>query len=558
MEMSKRPSLVLACAFMLAQQGLHAQQYVAVILPRPATFAYAYGEGAGTGFQVGHGIPAGHDYYDVRALRWIDGQGPQDITPPGFNAARVEDAEGDQIVGSSSRYSGGFGPLATVWLNGGGTPVILHPPEFNTSEALGVGGGQQAGYVLFGFFCSECGRYIQEHAALWSGSAESAVRLHAPGFDTSRAQDTDGTQQVGYGFANSATLPPYQALLWHGPGSTPVNLHPGPGFDYSFATSVADGQQGGYGWGPATDDYGHALLWRGSAQSVVDLNPAGFYTSTVTAVRGGVQVGFGGRFDEYHNFALAWRGTPESVINLHALLPEGYRLGDSLANDINENGDIVGTATEDATGQTVAVLWRLSAGPIATSLSLEKAAGPPGQAVTLRATLTRAVGGGGIAGRSIAFKVDGSAVGAAITNSTGTALLAYTIPPGSAGGSRPTNASFAGDASSSACSASSSLTVVVKAGTSLSVGNVSGRRGQTVTLNAALTAGGSPVVGRTLSFRVNGASVGFAATNSSGVARLSSRIPANAATGIRSISAAFSGDASYSSATGFGTLTVSR
>jgi hypothetical protein len=301
-------------------------------------------------------------------LLWIKSASPQDITPTGYRAARIEDAEGDQFVGSASNNPGqAFSPLAYLWQNGGSTRVLLHPGSpYQLSEALGVGGGQQVGYVYYGFYCSECGRFIFEHAALWSGSSASFTLLHMAGADQTRALDTDGTQQVGYAFFNQPNTPPYHALLWHGAGSAPIDLHPGSTFTHSFATSVADGQQGGYGWGPATNDDLHALLWRGSASSVADLTPAGFYASSINAVRRGMQVGGGGRYQDNFGRALAWRGSAASVIDLHALLPAGYRLSNSVANDIDEKGNIVGLATEDATQQTVAVLWRVVIGAAGT------------------------------------------------------------------------------------------------------------------------------------------------------------------------------------------------
>jgi hypothetical protein len=450
-----------ALAFLLLATSAIAQQYQAIILPRPAPYLYAYGEGAATGRQTGWGIPDGGNYEaDIRALLWIGSQAPQDITPAGFRAARIEDAEGDQFVGSASNNPGNaFSPLAYLWQNDGSTRVLLHPGDpYQLSEALGVGGGQQVGYVYFGFYCSECGRYIFHHAALWSGSAASFTLLHMAGADETSALDTDGTQQVGYAFYNRPNTPPYHAVLWHGAGNPPVDLHPNANFSHSFATSTADGQQGGYGWGPATDDDLHALLWKGSAASVVDLNPPGFYSSSINAVRGGIQVGGGGRYSDGHGVALAWRGTPTSVIDLHALLPAGYRLSNSIAKDIDENGNIVGLATEDSTQQTVAVVWKPVTTKPATYLKSPNVVGSAGQMVSLRATLMRTGNNFVVAGRAIAFKVNGASVGSGFTNASGIATSLYTIPA-SMGGSKPITASFAGDANYQASSVSATLTV---------------------------------------------------------------------------------------------------
>src|SRR5262245_61405655 len=57
-----------------------------------------------------------------------------------------------------------------------------------------------------------------------------------------------------------------------------IDLHPS-GFTSSEAFGVSGGQQVGVGAGPATGGQIHALLWTGSAASVVDLHPSGFTSS---------------------------------------------------------------------------------------------------------------------------------------------------------------------------------------------------------------------------------------------------------------------------------------
>ena len=53
-----------------------------------------------------------------------------------------------------------------------------------------------------------------------------------------------------------------------------IDLNPS-GFLNSHALGVSGGQQVGDGFGLATGGT-HALLWSGSAASVIDLNPSGF------------------------------------------------------------------------------------------------------------------------------------------------------------------------------------------------------------------------------------------------------------------------------------------
>ena len=72
---------------------------------------------------------------------------------------------------------------------------------------------------------------------------------------------------------------------------TAIDLHPS-GFDISEAFGVAGGQQAGRGIGPPIPPplgqrLSHALLWSGSAASVVDLHtflPAGFASSSAVGI----------------------------------------------------------------------------------------------------------------------------------------------------------------------------------------------------------------------------------------------------------------------------------
>jgi hypothetical protein len=69
----------------------------------------------------------------------------------------------------------------------------------------------------------------------------------------------------------------------------------------------------------------HALLWSGTAASVVDLHPVGFAASRAGGVWGNRQVGYGVPQTDSNDIswrALLWSGTAESVVNLH---PAGFR-----------------------------------------------------------------------------------------------------------------------------------------------------------------------------------------------------------------------------------------
>jgi large repetitive protein len=96
--------------------------------------------------------------------------------------------------------------------------------------------------------------------------------------------------------------------------------------------------------------------------------------------------------------------------------------------------------------------------------------------------------------------------------------------------------------------------------TTLTADPASGTPGGTTTLKATLKSGSTNVVGRTISFELNGNSVGTATTDSSGVATLSNVSLNGFATGTYPINATFNGDTSgtitYNGSTGSNTLTV--
>jgi hypothetical protein len=108
-------------------------------------------------------------------------------------------------------------------------------------------------------------------------------------------------------------------------------------------------------------------------------------------------------------------------------------------------------------------------------------------------------------------------------------------------------------------SGSGSLVVTADANaTALAVDNATGAFGGTTTLSATLTSGGSPLSGKTVSFSLNGAPVGNAVTNGSGLASLGgvSLAGIDAGTYASAVGATFAGGGNYQYASGTGQLTV--
>jgi trimeric autotransporter adhesin len=94
--------------------------------------------------------------------------------------------------------------------------------------------------------------------------------------------------------------------------------------------------------------------------------------------------------------------------------------------------------------------------------------------------------------------------------------------------------------------------------TALNTSSATATYGGTTTLSATLTSGGSGVGGKTVTFELNGTSVGSATTSSTGVATLfnASLAGINAGSYASGVSASFAGDTGFESSTATNSLTV--
>jgi hypothetical protein len=267
--------------------------------------------------------------------------------------------DGVEQVGSANDH-------AALWRGTAASRVDLNPLRWEQSIASGVGGGRQVGSASRQVICAtkkgKCsgGTKIEIHPFMWAGSADSAVDLTplGLGFGAGRALSTDGIQQVGYGQqviginSFSGTF----AVLWTGTADSAINLNPADSIE-SQAKAVAGGQQVGFGYYPH-----HALLWSGSAESAVDLHPAGYTSSEANATNGTQQAGTGviGDVDTptSQSHALVWSGSAASVVDLNQFLPPGYT--EAAATGIDANGTVVGWASKgprDNPANVHAVMW---------------------------------------------------------------------------------------------------------------------------------------------------------------------------------------------------------
>ena len=177
---------------------------------------------------------------------------------------------------------------------------------------------------------------------------------------------------------------------------------------------------------------------------------------------------------------------------------------------------------------------------------------------------THLVGHGpGVAGQTVDFTLDDNPVGFAVTDSNGIATLTGVATTATAGTDMGALvASFAGTTNYAAASNATGDLVVTQAPTTL--GSVAGTAvfGGTATLTATLTSSvtGQGVAGQTVDFTLDDNPVGFAVTDSNGIATLTGVATTDAAeTDTGAVVASFSGTTNYAAASNAtGDLVVSQ
>ncbi|MBM3495096.1 MAG: hypothetical protein FJX72_12375, partial [Armatimonadetes bacterium] len=157
--------------------------------------------------------------------------------------------------------------------------------------------------------------------------------------------------------------------------------------------------------------------------------------------------------------------------------------------------------------------------------------------------------------KNIAFSVEGSAIGTALTNTTGCAQIGYTIPSGAGAGVRTILAEWVGDGGYLASSCTNTLTVL-KATPYIWVMSRSVPLGAKANLYAYFRrlSDYQRQVGKSVDFRVDGTLVQTVATDSVGVARYSYQTVEPV--GAHTVRCEFLGDAWLASGFGEGTLTI--
>ena len=316
------------------------REWTVTILPLPKRTSLALPNGFGGGGVLGTASSArGHR---DKGFFWRDGA-PLAIAP-----ARIEAwvSRGDRDAFAGAWLTPSRGPRAALWrvADGGFDTADLHPPAYANSRALACAAGAAVGYGEPG---GQTGVGRRERALLWHGAPDAVIELAGP--DPSRttlATGLDGEVQVGVYGANWSR----HAALWRGRSETMVDLHPQPPSGHppelqiSAAAGAGSGEQiGMVAWKkdavapPAV----RAALWRGHADSFVDLTPDGVASAEAKACLDGVQVGqvVSGEGARARTHAALWTGSASSFADLHAFVPAPWT--DSWAVDIERVGTVV-------------------------------------------------------------------------------------------------------------------------------------------------------------------------------------------------------------------------
>jgi hypothetical protein len=218
----------------------------------------------------------------------------------------------------------------------------IHPSSATMSVILSMSGAQQAG--LIGADTSGT-----THAAIWNGSASSFVDLHPSSLLSSAATCTNGLMQGGYGSVKVKTsgkikaTPPNHALVWFGSALSMLDVNPSTAAE-SKINGCDQSQEVGYIM-PVSPGFTHAALWSGTSSVAVDLHPAfGFDSSSAYGTANFQQVGYGVTVPALGGagHALLWNGTAASVVDLH---PAGYTFSVAFATNGTQQ---VGEADDSA------------------------------------------------------------------------------------------------------------------------------------------------------------------------------------------------------------------
>lgn len=195
------------------------------------------------------------------------------------------------------------------------------------------------------------GGHVDERPVVWSSPNASPFYLTP----WSR-RDVGTVLSVIHPEAGGFTMPwgsPERAAVWNLNSFRLTVLHPIKYYESRVTAVNGEGTQAGY-VRPFQAGSTQAVLWKGSAASMVILHPSWAEASSVWGAQGGRQVG--GTYSPTRGTRAAlWHGSAASYVDLHALLPSGFYASWAYGID-QDTGAIVGVAT--ASSGMYAVYWK--------------------------------------------------------------------------------------------------------------------------------------------------------------------------------------------------------
>lgn len=291
---------------------------------------------------VGYRIPAGGV---MQAAMWDVTTGEEVF----LRSANMGSTLALGVLGDTYLLGDNLSPALLDVTTGKVTSLTLRHPYSGSSPIFSFGGRHVGSAAYLG----------TNHAILWGNSRTEFVDLH----DASRYRLT-AARAVSYGIEAGTGAPlgkdnAIHALMWRGSAQSLTDLHPpaslatGNKEPFVFTRALGASEDQVVGMGTTSDRFvNQALLWVGAADRWVNLHPSGAQSSEARGVRHGVQIGvasLNGR-----SVAALWRGSAASFVNLHlTLTAAGITATGSRAEVVDEFGTVAGYSL----GAPELVLW---------------------------------------------------------------------------------------------------------------------------------------------------------------------------------------------------------
>jgi len=247
-----------------------------------------------------------------------------------------------------------------VWRNG--TPTFLDPGfAYYYGQATDTDGVQIVGNVS---------EQDTKHDIVTGGPSHPVLWDAATGMATDLARNNKGYSVFGVGGGVQVGWEQQskyvEAVMWTGSADSMVNLHHDD-YDLSMANATDGVTQVGL-LGQDRQFFAEkrgrkvrfytAVCWQGSADSVAFLDAGNYPDSWATDVKGGTIVGYGALINYMgvpQTFrALAWVGASRIRVELHGLLPGTFAHSRAVA--VDAHGNIAGTATTPD-GKVHSIVW---------------------------------------------------------------------------------------------------------------------------------------------------------------------------------------------------------